>query len=219
VIAQSVFGIPTGSTMLALLWTLVVLVVGGALALRVASRVLVPFIDRRWPAAEPLNPSDLAWAEIGEFVERTFRGLPTELARELATRMQQRDVARGTVIIEQGGVPTHFYVIKQGEVEVTQQVQLPEGRSATQIVRRMGRDMFFGEVAIFRRSPCTASVTAATDCVLMALSAADLVAGAGRSAAQGHVLLRSVDRYVAEDRARAARLAASLGARAAARGV
>ena len=205
-------GVGVRSTPVALLVAVVALALVGALVLLVVGFAFPRWIDGRWPATEPLNPSELAWARVGQYVRATFRGLELELAKELASQMEEITVAAGTTIIRQGDAATHFFVLEEGEVEVSQRVEAPGGAVAEHLVRRMGAGSFFGEVAILRRTARTATVQAVTDCTLLRLPAAELIAGASRSAADEHVLLRAVDGYLAEDRARAARLAAATGA-------
>jgi len=202
-----------GPTPVALLVVVIALALVGAAAF-VAVGVAAPrLVDRRWPATQPLNPSELAWALVGQYVEATFRGLELELAKELATEMEEVAVPSGTVIIRQGDPATHFFILKAGQIEVSQRVELPSGVAAEQVIRQMSAGSFFGEVAILRRTACTATVRAVSDCVLLRLPAADFITGAARSAADEHVLLRAVDHYIAEDRARAKRLVAAEQAR------
>jgi CRP-like cAMP-binding protein len=147
-----------------------------------------------------------------EAVERAFVGLDLELARALVDEMEELRVAAGTPVFEQGDLATHFYLIKSGQIEVRQRLEV-EGVIAEQVIRHLGAGAFFGEVAIMRRTPRTASVAAVVDSVLMRLPAAAFLAGAARSAADEHLLLRMVDQYLADDRRRAAALAASVRSR------
>ena len=79
-----------------------------------------------------------------------------------------------TVVVAEGGVGDRFYVIESGEVAVTK-----DGHE----LRREGAGNFFGEIALIRDVPRTATVTAVTDTVLRALDRADFLAALDGSAA------------------------------------
>ena len=65
-----------------------------------------------------------------------------------------REVPAGTLIFEAGASGTEMFGIVEGEVEV----RLPNG-----VVRRLGPDETFGEMAIVDSSPRSATVVAVTD--------------------------------------------------------
>ena len=64
------------------------------------------------------------------------------------------DVPAGAVIFEEGASGTEMFGVVEGEVEV----RLPNG-----VVRRLGPDDTFGEMAIVDSSPRNATVVAVTD--------------------------------------------------------
>jgi CRP-like cAMP-binding protein len=65
-----------------------------------------------------------------------------------------RDVPAGTVIFEEGSSGTEMFGIVEGEVEV----RLPNG-----VVRKLGPDDTFGEMAIVDSSPRSGTAVAVTD--------------------------------------------------------
>ena len=65
-----------------------------------------------------------------------------------------RDVPAGTVIFEEGSSGTEMFGIVEGEVEV----RLPNG-----VVRKLGPDDTFGEMAVVDSSPRSATAVAVTD--------------------------------------------------------
>ena len=191
------------STPLQLLLVLLVLGVVGAALISLVPLVLSRWVDRRWPATEPLDPTEMLWAEVGGYVQRTFRGLGLEQARDIVAHMTEVKVPAGTDIVEQGDPANHFYILKSGEAEVLQRFAAPgQAVSREEVIRRFGPGDSFGEVAILRRAARTATVRAVTDCVVLRLPAEDFVAVAALSAAGESDLLAVVDRYLAEDRAR-----------------
>jgi hypothetical protein len=161
------------------------------------------FVDKRWPADEPLNPIEMLWGESGGYIQRTFRGLDLGLSKDLASQFQEVKYKAGDTIIEQGDPATHFYVIKDGSVEVSQAIATGTA-TREDVINQFGPGQSFGEMAILRRSARTASVRALSDCVVLELSAEDFVAGAAFSAAEDNELLGRVDTYMQADSARAA---------------
>src|SRR5881275_1678956 len=80
-----------------------------------------------------------------------FEGLDRDELGELAKRTDDLDFAAGKVLCKQGETGSDFFVIMDGEVEVT--------RDGKQVPLRGGGE-FFGEVALVEDVPRTATVTA-----------------------------------------------------------
>ena len=78
----------------------------------------------------------------------------------LASASERRRVAAGEVIVTEGDPAQEFFVIVEGEVEVTH-----DGA----VLRREGVGEVFGEIGLIRDVPRTATVTAVTDVVLLVL--------------------------------------------------
>jgi hypothetical protein len=83
-----------------------------------------------------------------------FEPLPMTTIEELATGLEWSTVAPGEVIVERGETGHCFYVVDEGEVLV----QVPG-----QPDRRLGPGEGFGEIALLRDVPRTATVTALGD--------------------------------------------------------
>lgn len=86
--------------------------------------------------------------------------LPGAALEELAGRLTTVRAAAGEAVVRQGEPGDRFYVIAEGEAAVT-----VDGRP----VPPLGPGGFFGEIALLRDVPRTATVTAATELVLYAL--------------------------------------------------
>jgi MFS family permease len=93
--------------------------------------------------------------------------LPEPLLEHLASVLAKVHVGAGQTVLRAGDVGDRFYVIADGEVEI-------EGT-------RFGAGASFGEIALLRDVPRTATVTAATDVTLLALERNEFV-----SAVTGH---------------------------------
>ena len=78
----------------------------------------------------------------------------------------------GQVIIRQGEPADRFYIIAEGEVEIT---QTGADGEAPRILRRMSVAEVFGEIGLLTGVPRTATVTAVTACSLLALERPDFL--------------------------------------------
>jgi hypothetical protein len=89
-----------------------------------------------------------------------FSPLGPSALEALARSVEPVVAAAGMQVITEGEVGDAFYLVADGELEVT------VGEAP---VRTLGRGDCFGEIALLRRIPRTATVTARTDCRLDAL--------------------------------------------------
>ncbi|HVM29718.1 MAG TPA: MFS transporter [Candidatus Limnocylindrales bacterium] len=95
-----------------------------------------------------------------------FAGLPPARLEAAMRQSELISLSPGTVVIRQGDAADRFYVIVEGEVEVSQQ----RGDDVEPVrLRTMGRGEFFGEIGLLSGVPRTATVTALTGVRLMAL--------------------------------------------------
>jgi MFS family permease len=105
-----------------------------------------------------------------------FAPLPGPALERLASQLDPIEVAAGTEVIRQGDPGDRFYVIESGRFAVA-----VDGTAAGEL----DPGDFFGEIALLRNVPRTASVTAETDGRLLALGRhafLDAVAGNSPSA-------------------------------------
>ncbi len=181
-----------------LVTVLLVSVVAGA-GLILLSTLGTPLVDRRWPADEPLDPTEMLWGESGGYIRRHFPGLDVEIGKDINSQFTEVKVPAGEAVVEQGDPATHFFVVKSGELQVSQ--TLPDGTE--RMIRTHGPGDTFGEVGILRRTPRTASIRAVGEAVVLQLPAEEFVAGVAFSAAEGNELLSRVNEYLAADAARA----------------
>jgi MFS family permease len=89
-----------------------------------------------------------------------FAPLPPVTLEQLAAHLGHVRVAAGEVVFRKGDHGDRFYVVERGEVTVE-----PAGRPPV----TLGRGGYFGEIALLRDVPRTATVTARTDVELWAL--------------------------------------------------
>ena len=96
-----------------------------------------------------------------------FAPLPGAPLEHLAARLVPLRVDGGTTIVRQGDAGDRFYVVVEGEVEVS-----VDGA----VVSELGPGSYFGEIALIRDMPRTATATARTPVVLYALEREDFLA-------------------------------------------
>jgi len=101
-----------------------------------------------------------------------FAGLPPARLEAAMRAASVRQAAPKEVIIRQGDEADFFYIIDEGEVEVT---HTSVGAAAARVLRRMGPGEVFGEIGLLSRVPRTATVTAVTNTRLVVLGKDDFL--------------------------------------------
>jgi MFS family permease len=132
-----------------------------------------------------------SWARLRKIDERTvvperelelfrslplFAPLPPATLEHLARSLVRVPAAAGSEIMRQGEVGDRFYLVDKGDMDVA-----IDG----EVVSSLGPGDHFGEIALLRDVPRTATVTARTDASLLALERDEFV-----SAVSGHPVSR-----------------------------
>lgn len=125
----------------------------------------VRFIDSAAGAAGAGQQLGLDYHE--RVVYSVFSDLPRRAVDTLATRLDTVRVEPGTVIVRQGAPADKFFIIVEGEVEV-----LREEDGAERALATLRGGQFFGEVAILRDIPRTATVRAVVATTLLTMERA-----------------------------------------------
>lgn len=124
-----------------------------------------------WPR---LLAMDAAAADLGRELD-LLKGVPmftplSVAAKEyIAENLVSERAAQGTTIVEEGDPADRFYVVVDGEVEITQ--------SGRHIARR-GAGSYFGEIGLLRDVARTATVTATAETHLYSLGRNEFLAAA-----------------------------------------
>lgn len=116
-------------------------------------------IDAKAVAPEPGELRLLASVPI-------FAPLPGMSLEHLAGRLVPLRLEPGTVVVREGDSGDRFYIVAEGTVEVSEY-----GRTLSEL----GAGGYFGEIALIRDVPRTATVTAKTSVVLYALDRDDFL--------------------------------------------
>ncbi|MCA1568748.1 MAG: MFS transporter [Chloroflexi bacterium] len=112
-------------------------------------------------------PAELDPARARLVQHPIFSGLPAARLEAAARQLVELPVATGRAIVRQGDPADRFYLIGEGTVRVT---QAADGGEEVHL-RDLGPGDVFGEIGLLRRTPRTATVTAATPGTLLALEA------------------------------------------------
>ena len=96
-----------------------------------------------------------------------FTPLPGASLEHLASRLVPLRLDAGTVIVREGDAGDRFYIVAEGTVEVSQYERA---------LSELGAGDYFGEIALLRNVPRTATVTTRTNVVLYALDRDDFLA-------------------------------------------
>ena len=98
-----------------------------------------------------------------------FQGIEPVLMDQLTLEFRVADIAAGEVVIRQGDVGDHLYVVDSGDLEVTGTMN-----NRTTKLGELHRGDFFGEIALLRGTRRGATITALTPATLWTLSGTSL---------------------------------------------
>ncbi|CAN5287620.1 hypothetical protein BH24CHL7_BH24CHL7_10950 [soil metagenome] len=133
--------------------------IGSGMAM-VGSGVLALVLLGRYAVQEAPDDARRRLAEVPLFAGLPPAGLERAMAAAKIEAMRD-----GQVIIRQGDKADRFYLIVEGEVDVTQS----DAGGPPRVLRRLGAGKVFGEIGLLSGVPRTASVTAVTGGTLVAL--------------------------------------------------
>jgi MFS family permease len=107
-----------------------------------------------------------------------FTGVQASRIEAAMRRVVEVPVKASESVVRQGEPADRFYIIESGSFEVS---QVPPSGGAPTVLRTLGPDDVFGELGLLNRTPRTATVTATTDGLLLALGRDDFLelVGAG----------------------------------------
>ena len=136
-----------------------------------------------WARLTALDRTAMAPAELERIAAvPMFEPLPIATKEQLARRLERLDVPAGVDVIEAGAAGDRFYIVGEGELVV-----MPVGGAP----RASGPGDYFGEIALLRDVPRTATVRTVTPAVLYALSRDDFL-GAVTGHEEGHAAAETV---------------------------
>ena len=99
-------------------------------------------------------------------IPRAFPGITAKETTELITNSQVHAYAPGTALCKENTVEDTFYIILEGEAEVTKIINRKEVR----LLKTLRSGDFFGEMALIHNAPRAATVTAKSHLVALELN-------------------------------------------------
>ena len=141
----------------------------------IATGALLPTLSvLLWTRLRKLDGVGMAPADALDLLQASplFRPLPGPVIEELAAKLVVVTTSAGEQVIREGDAGDRFYLVGSGEVEVS---------SAGHPVATLGPGEYFGEIALLRDVPRTATVRAKSDTRLYALERDEFL-----SAVTGH---------------------------------
>ena len=103
-----------------------------------------------------------------KIIPRAFPGIKTNEIEELISNSQVHSYAPGSILCQENAVEDRFYMILEGEAEVTKIINNVETRT----LNSLGPGDFFGEMALIHNAPRAATVTAKTPLTTLELDKA-----------------------------------------------
>jgi signal transduction histidine kinase len=98
-------------------------------------------------------------------IPRAFPGIKPDEIEELISNSQVRSYSPGAVLCREDEIEDRFYMILEGEVEVTKSINNTESR----LLKTLSPGDFFGEMALIHNAPRAATVTAKTELTTLEL--------------------------------------------------
>ena len=155
----------------------------------VATGAFLPvLVALSWRALRQIDGAAEAPTEALALLDRVpmFAPLPLAAKEQLAKSLVRVSVPAGGEVIAEGDTGDRFYIVGGGRLQVTR-----DGRQ----LRELAAGDSFGEIALLRDVPRTATVTASRDAELYALERADFI-----DAATGHAAGRAAGEEIVRER-------------------
>lgn len=164
--AMQMIGLAVGAAAAPLLVSLF----GARGALAIAGGFLALLAIAAWPRLRRIDAVAEAPGPEFDLLRRVsiLAPLPQHVQEQLARRLTPLRVPAGGVVIREGEPGDRFYLIRHGTVSVTKRDRW---------VAELGPGDYFGEIALLRDLPRTATVTAVDDVDLLALERDEFLSG------------------------------------------
>ncbi len=120
----------------------------------------------------------LSLQDKSELLNQSFPGLSDGELQEMARLTHARRYPAGYLLCREGAYEETFYIIADGEAEITKKISDLEGERS---LRKVGWGDFVGEMALIQNAPRAASVRAVNECTVLEMGKSDFEAMLQRS--------------------------------------
>ncbi|GAB4579677.1 MAG: cyclic nucleotide-binding domain-containing protein [Anaerolineales bacterium] len=117
-----------------------------------------------------------------------FAGLSEAELEEVAAICQERKLARGEILAEQGAPGDEFFVVTDGFLEIS----VAGGESAAQVLVNLGRGQIIGEMALIDQGPRSATVRAVSEAKVQVIRRLDFEALCEKNTRIGYVVMKDM---------------------------
>ena len=124
-----------------------------------------------------------------------FPGLPENEAHQMASSGQVNTYPAGSVLTHEGAYEYVFYIIMDGEVEVTKNINNEENR----VLKHLGCGDFFGEMAIIHNAPRAATIVTVKPTTVLELPKEIFTRMMETSSSMSLAMVREVSRRLREN--------------------
>ena len=128
-------------------------------------------------------------------IPTAFPGITPDEVQELVSHSQVRNYSAKTVLCRENQVETTFYMLLEGEVEVTKNINQSEER----LLKTLVPGDFFGEMGLIHNAPRAATVTAKTDLVTLELEKESFENVLNNSASVAMAMVREISNRLREN--------------------
>jgi signal transduction histidine kinase len=128
-------------------------------------------------------------------IPRAFPGIKPAEVEELIANCRVQSYPQGTVLCRENVVEQTFYMILEGEVQVTKLVNEKENR----LLKTLHPGDFFGEMALIHNAPRAATVTANAPTIVLELDKQSFERVLERSSSVAHAMVREISRRLREN--------------------
>ncbi len=132
---------------------------------------------------------------VVQILPRAFPGISPGEARDLMAGGEVKHYPAGEILCHEGANEDVFYIILQGEVEVTKVINNREAR----FLKRLGAGDFFGEMALIHNAPRAATVTAISPLTVLEINRQAFERILKRSSSVSLALVREISRRLREN--------------------
>jgi len=131
----------------------------------------------------------------GKIVQRAFPGISPEEVATLVTNSQLKSYPAETVLCHEKALEETFYLILEGEVEVTRVINDREAR----LITKFGPGEYFGEMALVQSAPRAATVKALTPLVVLEMDKDAFDRVLRSSSSVSWAMVREISRRLSEN--------------------